>query len=148
MIALTQEKREELANYARARLASHVVHGGCSDEEDIFKIALAALTAAPEHYVFKHPLGKLFYSLVDESCKGHDDVYPVYTAPPVPEIKLPNNPQDAFEEGNKIPSDTQRCGTSYCVSTFHNWKGEEFMHQFEGFLKGINYVKRLNELGE
>ncbi|KMV67156.1 hypothetical protein AI29_15045 [bacteria symbiont BFo2 of Frankliniella occidentalis] len=47
MIALTQEKREELANYARARLASHVVHGGCSDEEDIFKIALALLTSPP-----------------------------------------------------------------------------------------------------
>lgn len=70
MIALTKEKREDLANYARARLASHVVHGGCSDEEEIFKIALTSLTAGP--------------------VNPADCFEPVYLSPPVPEIKEPD----------------------------------------------------------
>lgn len=40
----------------------------------------------PVAYIFKHPAGRLFWSLTDESNKGHDDVMPVYAAPqPAPE---------------------------------------------------------------
>ncbi|SXJ70274.1 hypothetical protein [Klebsiella pneumoniae] len=35
----------------------------------------------PVAYIFKHPAGRLFWSLTDESNKGHDDVMPVYAAP-------------------------------------------------------------------
>ncbi|WP_241624480.1 hypothetical protein [Rosenbergiella epipactidis] len=88
MIALTQEKREELANYARARLASHVVHGGCSDEEDIFKIALASLTtAAVLHAVDSDVEDKIYTALCNEHEVG---AYPLFTSPPVPEIKFPS----------------------------------------------------------
>ncbi|WP_142630920.1 DUF551 domain-containing protein [Raoultella planticola] len=41
----------------------------------------------PVAYIFKHPAGRLFWSLTDESNKGHDDVMPVYAAPqPVPVV--------------------------------------------------------------
>lgn len=33
----------------------------------------------PIVYIFKHPAGKLFWALTDESNKDHDDVIPVYT---------------------------------------------------------------------
>ncbi|WP_318247945.1 DUF551 domain-containing protein [Klebsiella pneumoniae] len=49
----------------------------------------------PVEYIFKHPAGRLFWSLTDESNKGHDDVMPVYAEPQpamvVPEEKpIPN----------------------------------------------------------
>jgi hypothetical protein len=35
----------------------------------------------PVAYIFKHPAGRLFWSLTDESNKGQRDVMPVYSAP-------------------------------------------------------------------
>ncbi|HBY6814971.1 hypothetical protein ACV1E0_08640 [Klebsiella pneumoniae] len=52
----------------------------------LFEIALAAMDSEPVAYIFKHPAGRLFWSLTDESNKGHDDVMPVYARPqPAPE---------------------------------------------------------------
>ncbi|HCU0411119.1 TPA: DUF550 domain-containing protein [Klebsiella pneumoniae] len=52
----------------------------------LFEIALAAMDSEPVAYIFKHPAGRLFWSLTDESNKGHDDVMPVYASPqPAPE---------------------------------------------------------------
>ncbi|WP_407224679.1 hypothetical protein [Enterobacter hormaechei] len=45
---------------------------------------LASLEAEPVAYIFKHPAGRLFWSLTDESNKGQSDVMPVYTAQPAP----------------------------------------------------------------
>ncbi|KDG58887.1 hypothetical protein AF33_00742 [Escherichia coli CHS 77] len=50
------------------------------------KIALASLGAEPVAYIFKHPAGKLFWALTDESNKDQSDVIPVYAAPPVPVV--------------------------------------------------------------
>lgn len=36
--------------------------------------------SAPVAYIFKHPAGRLFWSLTDESNKGRSDVIPVYSA--------------------------------------------------------------------
>ncbi|EPW4614651.1 DUF551 domain-containing protein [Escherichia coli] len=36
--------------------------------------------------MFKHPAGKLFWALTDESNKEQPDVIPVYAAPPVPVV--------------------------------------------------------------
>lgn len=47
-----------------------------------FKIALASLEAEPVAYIFKHPAGKLFWALTDESNKEQADVIPVYAAAP------------------------------------------------------------------
>ncbi len=50
----------------------------------LFEIALAAMDSEPVAYIFKHPAGRLFWSLTDESNKGHDDVMPVYDSPQSP----------------------------------------------------------------
>nr|WP_249418614.1 DUF551 domain-containing protein [Escherichia fergusonii] len=42
--------------------------------------------AEPIAYIFKHPAGKLFWALTDESNKEQADVIPVYAAPPVPVV--------------------------------------------------------------
>lgn len=47
-----------------------------------FKVALASLEADPVAYIFKHPAGKLFWALTDESNKEQADVIPVYAAAP------------------------------------------------------------------
>ncbi|MGV6366485.1 DUF551 domain-containing protein [Escherichia coli] len=49
---------------------------------ELYKIALASLEAEPIAYIFKHPAGKLFWALTDESNKEQADVIPVYAAAP------------------------------------------------------------------
>ncbi|SER25940.1 hypothetical protein SAMN05216522_11739 [Rosenbergiella nectarea] len=129
MIALTKEKREELANYARARLASHVVHGGCSDEEDIFKIALVALTAEPVLYAVDSDVEDKIYTAL---CNKHEvGAYPLYTAPPVPEIKFPEKPDYSGDFTSfKDPVSAYKDG----VVDGHRWYEKA--------------LKRLNGLGE
>ena len=51
-------------------------------ELQAFKLALASLEADPVAYIFKHPAGKLFWALTDESNKEQPDVIPVYAAAP------------------------------------------------------------------
>ncbi|EMR9949653.1 DUF551 domain-containing protein [Escherichia coli] len=55
-------------------------------ERRAYEIALASLEAEPVAYIFKHPAGKLFWALTDESNKDQSDVIPVYAAPPVPVV--------------------------------------------------------------
>jgi hypothetical protein len=56
---------------------------------ELARIALASLEAEPVAYIFKHPAGRLFWSLTDESNKGQSDVMPVYTDPPAP-VSVPD----------------------------------------------------------
>lgn len=65
-------------------------------ELQAFKLALASLEAEQVAYIFKHPAGKLFWALTDESNKDQSDVIPVYAAPPVPVVPaaLPENDDD------------------------------------------------------
>ncbi|ECI3925451.1 DUF551 domain-containing protein [Salmonella enterica subsp. enterica serovar Brandenburg] len=56
------------------------------EAEELARIALASLEAEPVAYIFKHPDGKLFWALTDESNKEQSDVIPVYAAPPVPVV--------------------------------------------------------------
>lgn len=51
---------------------------------ELARIALASLGAEPVAYIFKHPDGKLFWALTDESNKDQSDVIPVYAASPAP----------------------------------------------------------------
>ena len=53
---------------------------------ELARIVLASLEAEPVAYIFKHPAGKLFWALTDESNKEQADVIPVYAAPPVPVV--------------------------------------------------------------
>jgi len=124
MIALTQEKREELASYARERIASHVIHGGCSDEEEIFKIALASLTLEAKQWVI-HALGGDQFTTDGDYVANAEGMHglratPLFTVPPVPEIKLPDReliPDWVLSNNDAL-----------------DWYGSE--------------IKRLNELGE
>ncbi|EON1971061.1 hypothetical protein ACNC84_005066, partial [Escherichia coli] len=56
------------------------------EQMELARIALASLEAEPIAYIFKHPAGKLFWALTDESNKDQSDVIPVYAAPPVPVV--------------------------------------------------------------
>ena len=56
------------------------------DLEELQERRQATMNSEPVAYIFKHPAGRLFWSLTDESNKGHDDVMPVYASPqPAPE---------------------------------------------------------------
>lgn len=80
---------------------------------ELARIALASLEAEPVAYIFKHPAGRLFWSLTDESNKGQSDVMPVYTAPPAPEfVPLAIHDED-FEKALSVLNDTlDDCGDS------------------------------------
>ncbi|MBJ7224750.1 DUF551 domain-containing protein [Escherichia coli] len=52
------------------------------EQMELARIALASLEADPVAYIFKHPAGKLFWALTDESNKDQSDVIPVYAAAP------------------------------------------------------------------
>ncbi|HCP3337789.1 TPA: DUF551 domain-containing protein [Escherichia coli] len=55
-------------------------------ERRAYEIALASLEADPVAYIFKHPAGKLFWALTDESNKEQPDVIPVYADSPAPVV--------------------------------------------------------------
>lgn len=42
---------------------------------------ISLVNSEPVAYIFKHPAGRLFWALTDESNKGQSDVMPVYAAP-------------------------------------------------------------------
>ncbi|WP_425270083.1 DUF551 domain-containing protein [Escherichia albertii] len=87
---MTELTREQLIEEVKLKIAIAKCHpnsGVARVEGELFKIALASLEAEPIAYIFKHPAGKLFWALTDESNKEQADVIPVYAAPPVPVIQ-------------------------------------------------------------
>ncbi|HGF6326594.1 TPA: DUF551 domain-containing protein [Escherichia coli] len=90
---------KELIKEIRERISSLDVRDNI--ERRAYEIALASLEADPVAYIFKHPAGKLFWALTDESNKDQSDVIPVYAAPPVPVVPaaLPENDD---EDGHDI----------------------------------------------
>ncbi|MCV5162090.1 DUF551 domain-containing protein [Escherichia coli] len=90
---------KELIKEIKERIGSLDVRDNI--ERRAYEIALASLEADPVAYIFKHPAGKLFWVLTDESNKDQSDVIPVYAAPPVPVVpaELPENDD---EDGHDI----------------------------------------------
>lgn len=90
---------KELIKEIKERIGSLDVRDNI--ERRAYEIALASLEAEPVAYIFKHPAGKLFWALTDESNKDQSDVIPVYAAPPVPVVPaaLPENDD---EDGHDI----------------------------------------------
>ncbi|EFL9560939.1 DUF551 domain-containing protein [Escherichia coli] len=90
---------KELIKEIKERISSLDVRDNI--ERRAYEIALASLEADPVAYIFKHPAGKLFWALTDESNKEQPDVIPVYAAPPVPVVPaaLPENDD---EDGHDI----------------------------------------------
>ncbi|WP_258140210.1 DUF551 domain-containing protein [Escherichia coli] len=70
------------------------------EAEELARIALASLEAEPVAYIFKHPAGKLFWALTDESNKEQPDVIPVYADSPAPVVPEEMYWQDAPVEGS------------------------------------------------
>ena len=88
---------KELIKEIKERIGSLEVRDNI--ERRAYEIALASLDADPVAYIFKHPAGKLFWALTDESNKEQADVIPVYAAPPVtvvPEEKPMPNPLSMY----------------------------------------------------
>ncbi|MBB0986324.1 DUF551 domain-containing protein [Escherichia coli] len=77
MITFTDK---ELIKEIKERIGSLDVRDNI--ERRAYEIALASLEAEPVAYIFKHPAGKLFWALTDESNKEQADVIPVYAAAP------------------------------------------------------------------
>ena len=71
------ELNEVISTYGKHHIAHRVAN-----------VLLAAMDSEPVAYIFKHPAGRLFWSLTDKSNKGHDDVMPVYASPqPAPIVE-------------------------------------------------------------
>ncbi|HEA0960320.1 TPA: DUF551 domain-containing protein [Escherichia coli] len=85
--------KERIELFIKSPLENGLTRG---EQMELARIALASLEAEPVAYIFKHPAGKLFWALTDESNKEQADVIPVYAAPPVPVVPaaLPENDDD------------------------------------------------------
>ncbi|EHX1271577.1 hypothetical protein K3Q26_004570 [Escherichia coli] len=93
---------------------------------EVYKIALASLEAEPVAYIFKHPAGKLFWALTDESNKEQADVIPVYAAPPVPvvpEEKTMPNPLSMYAV-DAVAAIAEVRGWNACRAAMLQEKGE------------------------
>lgn len=90
--------KERIELFIKSPLENGLTRG---EQMELARIALASLEAEPVAYIFKHPAGKLFWALTDESNKEQSDVIPVYATPPVPVVPaaLPENDD---EDGNDI----------------------------------------------
>ncbi|HCA6909032.1 TPA: DUF551 domain-containing protein [Klebsiella pneumoniae] len=83
---LTRERLEKIKSWRETYGAGSNVMLPAEEAEELARMALSAMDSEPVAYIFKHPAGRLFWSLTDESNKGHDDVMPVYASPqPAPE---------------------------------------------------------------
>lgn len=72
---MTEEKRQELIELCEAVLAGHVQYGGDSNEEDIYKIALAALTAEPVGWMVQYGgIDKEMFVDKQAAARLHHDV--------------------------------------------------------------------------
>lgn len=95
---MTTITKERIELFIKNPLENGLTRG---EQMELARIALASLEADPVAYIFKHPAGKLFWALTDESNKEQADVIPVYAAPPVPVVPaaLPENDD---EDGHDI----------------------------------------------
>ncbi|HAP2423620.1 TPA: DUF551 domain-containing protein [Escherichia coli] len=80
---MTTITKERIELFIKNPLENGLTRG---EQMELSRIALASLEADPVAYIFKHPAGKLFWALTDESNKEQSDVIPVYAAPPVPVV--------------------------------------------------------------
>lgn len=89
-------------------------------------------SAEPVAYIFKHPAGKLFWALTDESNKDQSDVIPVYAAPPVPIVPaaLPENDDEDghdidYLEPSEVYSLGRTAGWNACRAAMLQGKSEQ-----------------------
>ena len=75
--------KERIELFIKSPLDNGLTRG---EQMELARIALASLEADPVAYIFKHPAGKLFWALTDESNKEQPDVIPVYADSPAPVV--------------------------------------------------------------
>lgn len=80
---MTTITKERIELFIKDPLENGLTRG---EQMELARIALASLEAEPVAYIFKHPAGKLFWALTDESNKEQADVIPVYAAAPAPVV--------------------------------------------------------------
>lgn len=84
MITITKERLLTIKQWRETYGPGSNVVLPAEEAEELARIALASLEAEPVAYIFKHPAGKLFWALTDESNKEQPDVIPVYADSPAP----------------------------------------------------------------
>ncbi|HAP0460738.1 TPA: DUF551 domain-containing protein [Escherichia coli] len=115
---------------------------------NVFRIALASLEAEPVAYIFKHPAGKLFWALTDESNKDQSDVIPVYAAPPVPvvpEEKPMPNPLKMYAV-DAVAAIAEVRGWNACRAAM--LQGANVSHTHEGKNHPEDKLGMVNHLGD
>ncbi|EHB0511572.1 DUF551 domain-containing protein [Escherichia coli] len=80
---MTTITKERIELFIKNPLDNGLTRG---EQMEVARIALASLEAEPVAYIFKHPAGKLFWALTDESNKEQSDVIPVYADSPAPVV--------------------------------------------------------------
>ncbi|MDL7495803.1 DUF551 domain-containing protein [Escherichia coli] len=80
---MTTITKERIELFIKNPLENGLTRG---EQMELVRIALASLEAEPVAYIFKHPAGKLFWALTDESNKEQPDVIPVYADSPAPVV--------------------------------------------------------------
>lgn len=80
---MTTITKERIELFIKNPLENGLTRG---EQMELARIALASLEAEPIAYIFKHPAGKLFWALTDESNKEQADVIPVYADSPAPVV--------------------------------------------------------------
>lgn len=86
MTTITKERLLTIKQWRETYGPSSNVVLPAEEAEELARIALASLEAEPVAYIFKHPAGKLFWALTDESNKEQPDVIPVYADSPAPVV--------------------------------------------------------------
>ena len=86
MITITKERLLTIKQWRETYGPDSNVVLPAEEAEELARIALASLEAEPVAYIFKHPAGKLFWALTDESNKEQPDVIPVYADSPAPVV--------------------------------------------------------------
>ncbi|MCN7707625.1 hypothetical protein MLT05_05920 [Escherichia coli] len=121
---------KELIKEIKERISSLDVRDNI--ERRAYEIALASLEADPVAYIFKHPAGKLFWALTDESNKDQSDVIPVYAAPSVPVVPaaLPENDDEDghdidYLEPSEVYSLGRTAGWNACRAAMLQGKSEQ-----------------------
>jgi len=81
--------KQELKALCRIEIRRYTGISGKEYMVELLQRALASLTADPDFYVFKHPLGKNFWSVAADSTAGNDGIHPAYFTPPATDLAAP-----------------------------------------------------------
>lgn len=130
---ITRERLAKIKSWRETYGAGSNVMLPAEEAEELARMALAAMDSEPVAYIFKHPAGRLFWSLTDESNKGHDDVMPVYDSPQLPGSDPATVPGKWIPVSERMPENdgAYLCWDNRYVTTyafiFGAWQANQFI---------------------